>query len=226
MMKNLKILKDLKFFKELNFYKVVSSFLLALTVYAYNDIKENITRYSISQNLLMEKAVENIGVLNSRLENIRSKVVTKPKYVSVSLFHNGKITVNRFHILKVKRIAEAKEYGTPDKKDLNSDKDLLPYVPLVSQLRVDGKIYIKDAQRLENETLKVELRRQKVKSVIYFPVYYKNFQGVTDICGFVCLEFSKPTNFSDRYVDFIKNECQIVDLFIQRSIENKISSMQ
>ena len=211
--------------KKLTLTQYLLVLLLTASIYAYNDISSKIVHYSISQNFLMEAAIENLGEISAKCEFIRGRV-DDADYVSITLFKNGEVSVNRMHLLKMQRIAEGVKFGLPSKKELNTDYPLSPYVPLANYLIANDIIYIPDASKCKNLTLKKTLDDQNLKSIIYLPIYYTKPNGFRDIGGFMCIEYKRTTNFDDKKIDFIKNEKQHVEVFLQNSVDSHIAKFE
>lgn len=172
----------------------------------------------VENNLIFREALKKQGQINSRLEFIRSSI--DADYVSVSLFKNGEVTVNRLHKLKMFRVFEAKKPALSSKVDEVKSFPLVYFMDQVLKMLNKGIIYVPDANNYpEDPSLSQAIKNYGSVSAVYLPLMYKNSNGDQDVAGFMCFEYCKKTDFSFYELESLKKQRKNISYLIQKAVE-------
>ncbi len=191
------------FNEQSSLYFEIGIFLMATLNYFFGDKEE------VKKDLVL-KTIKKTNEINLVLEEMRSR--QKADYVSISMFHNGEVTFSRIHLLKMTRLFEA--YGSNKVARININQTmtahpLLPYYNSILDISNKGYVYVKDANKSNDETLKNILLYFNVDSALYIPIY--DFEN--DLIGFICFEWDKKTNFNQQKINSIRNEYKYIQHF-------------
>lgn len=162
-----------------------------------------------SDNSLVISTMELSNYINKDLEKIRAMV--NCQYLSISLFHNGSITFNRIHLLKMSRMYEASANNkVPRMNSLISDNiNLKPYYQSMLKMVNKGYFYIENSELFDNISLKNLLMSADIGSILYVPIYNNK-----ELIGFMCYEWDNPTMFNqDEINELINNYNQVSHYF-------------
>lgn len=180
-------------------------FYILLIIYFMFSKKDNMKERKPN---IVETTINHTNEINKSLEEIRKR--QKADYVSISLFHNGTVTFNRVHLLKMSRLYEAYSKSLVSRISVNTTTEypLLPYYSNMMQLITDSYIYVPDSNEEEDLTLKQLLKSFGVESCLYLPVY-----NGKELIGFMVLEWLDKTNFDRERINAIRNEYKYIQHF-------------
>lgn len=198
---------NLLFNEQSSLYFEIGIFLIATFNFFFGDKEEK-------KKDVVLNTIKQSNEINLVLEEMRTR--QKADYVSISMFHNGDVTFSRIHLLKMSRLFEA--YGSNKVARININQTmtghpLLPYYKSILEISNKGYVYVKEAKKSIDETLKNILLYFNVVSALYIPIY----DSENDLIGFICFEWDKKTNFNDQKINSIRNEYK----YIQHFFSNK-----
>jgi hypothetical protein len=170
--------------------EVVSYIIMVLVVLLKPEKKKHIVLDTINKS----------NEINKSLEYIRTR--HDADYVSISLFHNGTVTFNRIHLLKMSRLFEAYSNKQVSRISLRTTENYptLPYYNTILEMVTKGYIYIPDAENYDNKAIKDTLKFYEIRSALYLPLY------TDELIGFMVWEWENPTDFTKQEINAIRDE--------------------
>ena len=102
--------------------------------------RESISRYINPNEYSIEYYVEKTKIVENRMDEFRR--IHDCDYVTVRLFHNGVITLNKIHLMKFTQVFESKKIGHKSLNHVVRDFPVSSYIDLVSEAVEVGYYYI------------------------------------------------------------------------------------